>query len=963
VGFKEVGAELVEIFSQRAAVATPRAATGVGSAATPEGNRVVEPARRRLEAPLAALSEAVDAYVTDADPGGDVAALMRRGLDALRRYAEDRDRGDYVGALDSFVEARLSDRLAAAAWFGEGIAHAHGPELEIPDATGYQHRRVRMETAAELSARRAFVRAVELDPSRPGPAIELAALALATRKGSAIDTADAAIATVLDRAAADAELLTSASLVAAANGDAARAADLAERAVEAGGGSAALHALGSALVRIDGREEAGAAAYLRGIDEQDDTGARRYRDDARFIASPADLEAMNELTPGLRSFHLRALWERTAAENAMTVGERLAVHMQRLDTAQARFRRQLLRGAQPFDALWVDTVATDVPIDGRGMVYVRHGPPAEIIVSVPDSRGRIGPNETWVYRRGQQSTLFHFMKMDGSPDWELTAGPPCDPLYYRTGEHGERSLASLVSMAPEGGVASPFNYMEAYERWHQDRMGVEPALYGDAVRCLAAAHRLDQAIANRDEAAIREAIAGVDDEWRGWLTRRAELTEAASRSLTTEEAILRFDRPLGMLTSLYTFRGSDGQTDVVAAILVPGDELTPGAGGEEVAYTMRLSLILMDPPHERVFRTDTVVAYRSDEPLAEGRYLRTFAVVRTAAMDAMDFRLAVRNDGVMAEGRVQSGRISVPDYGRRAISVSDLVIAEPVDGAWNRGIVRLSPIPTHQVDSGASFRLYYEVYSLEEGNALSTRIRIRPVDGSGLLSRIGQLFGGQNNEIDLRFDDVATAPGELGLQYLREISGELDAGSYIVTVTVRDPATDEESTRETRLNVNAAPGQPRQPQAGRPLHASMSGGGCCGFRSCREGNLRKSECQRHTANAVARRALSRNGLAVRRLWVGMQRYGLSLRGWSDRLHNGMCPTPGASNVCPLGSSSDRHDYRADDGRRRFQVQPARTPSDDLLRGRRVRCRRGRRPPGWRGCRRHPGDGDPVHESA
>ena len=41
---------------------------------------------------------------------------------------------------------------------------------------------------------------------------------------------------------------------------------------------------------------------------------------------------------------------------------------------------------------------------------------------------------------------------------------------------------------------------------------------------------------------------------------------------------------------------------------------------------------------------------------------------------------------------------------------------------------------------------------------------------------------------------------------LREVGADLEAGSYVVTVTVRDSATGEESTRETRLNVNPPPG-------------------------------------------------------------------------------------------------------------------------------------------------------------
>lgn len=810
VGFKEVGAELVSI------VTSTRSQPPDTSRGTPASGASA-PGHERLESPLVGLGAAVDRYAAavaaapaDADDEvstrakADAAARLRFGFEALDRYANGRERGDYVAALAAFTAAQSIDPTAAVAWYGEGLAHAHGPELEIPDATGYQHRRVYAETNAELSARRAFAHAIELDPGATGPALELAALALATRKPSTLDTADAAITTVLEHGGDDAMLLAAASLVAAAQEDFDRAIDLGRRAVEDDGGSVTLHALGSALVRVDGREEEGAATYMRGIDRLDEAGAVRYWDDARFIARPRDQFAWHDLSPSVRGVFLRSLWERSAGENAMTPGERLAVHLQRLDTAQTSYRRQALRGARPFDALSPDTAATDLPIDARGMIYVRHGPPDRVITSIPDRRGLIGPNVTWIYNRGRAPAVFHFMKMEANADWQLSAGPPCDPLYYRTGEHGARALTSLNGPVP---VTSSFNYMEAYERWYADRSIALPEMYGDAVRCLTAARRLDAAIERHDQEAIQDAISEIDAEQRDWSERRIALEQATTESLMTEDAILEFDSPLNVLTSLYTFRGPDGNTDVIAAVLVPGDGFTPMNADAGVAYAVRLSLILMDPPHERVFRTDTVMAYGSDAPIATGRYLRTFAIAHTSPMDTMDFRLAVRNDEESSEGRVQSGRIPVPDYSGDAVSVSDLVIADPTtDGVWDRGFVRISPIPTHQIDTGSPFSLYYEVYNLEEGDALSTRIRIRPAEGSGLVSRIGRLFGGRKNEIDLRFDDVATEPGEYGLQYLREVGAELEAGSYIVTVTVRNSATGEESTRETRLNVNSPPG-------------------------------------------------------------------------------------------------------------------------------------------------------------
>lgn len=811
VGFKEAGAELVEIIGQRQ---TPGTTARDTAAARAVASEPAVPGRTRLDDAIDRLSASVDDWTStrDAPPeptARTVAGRLRDGIDLLRGYGNHPNLQDQTRAVEAFRDAEQADNRAAVAWFGEGIAWAHGPALDIADATGYQHRRAHMETAAELAARRAFVRAIELDPSNSGPALELAALALATRKGSTIDTADAAIAHVLERAPPTADLLAAAALVAIADGAVERAVELGRHAIEAGGGSSADHALGSARLRAPGGEAEGAAAYMRGIDRLDADGALRYWDDARFMARPIDGIRWTEVSPPLRGVLLRELWERSAAENATTVGERLAVHMARLDTAHVTYRRQSLRGARPKEPLWTDTVPTDVPVDARGMIYVRHGSPDRVINTLRDRRGLIGQSVSWVYDRGNQPTVFHFMKVEGSADWSLTAGPQCDPLFYRTGEPGERALATLSGGRPADDAGVEFiaatDYMDPYERWYSDRMQVEPGLYGRAMRCLSIAGKLDEAIARGDEKALRSAISELDVEQRDWLSRTAELARSATRSLTTEEALPDFDRPLDVLTSLYTFRAEDGSTDVLAAVLIPGDGFTPEAADEGVKYPVRLSLILMDPPHERVFRTDTLMEYGASAPIAPGQYLRTAAQASTAPMDSMDFRLAIRNDGSSAEGRVQAGRIAVPDYSGTSVRVSDIVIADMSDGVLERGVVRLSPIPTHQIDVGSRFRLYYEVYNLEQGDPLSIRIRIRPAEGSGLLSGITRLFGGRKNEIDLRFEDVATTPGPNGLQYLREVGAELEPGRYIVTVTVRDTEAGGESTRETRLDVNSPP--------------------------------------------------------------------------------------------------------------------------------------------------------------
>jgi hypothetical protein len=216
---------------------------------------------------------------------------------------------------------------------------------------------------------------------------------------------------------------------------------------------------------------------------------------------------------------------------------------------------------------------------------------------------------------------------------------------------------------------------------------------------------------------------------------------------------------------------------------------------------VQLSLILLDD-RQRVSRRDTVMMFGSQTEIPSRRYFRSILEVSTLPADTATFRLAVRNADQPEEGRVIAGRRPVANYAGDRLMLSDLVVAEAGPGRWSRGNVQISPIPTHQVDARASFQLFYEIYNLERDDVYETRIEIG--HSQGLLGRIGSIFGNPRNRVDLRFRDIASSPGEYGVQELRTISTDLDPGRYTLRVTVRNMRTGASSTSRSFLIINPA---------------------------------------------------------------------------------------------------------------------------------------------------------------
>jgi hypothetical protein len=135
------------------------------------------------------------------------------------------------------------------------------------------------------------------------------------------------------------------------------------------------------------------------------------------------------------------------------------------------------------------------------------------------------------------------------------------------------------------------------------------------------------------------------------------------------------------------------------------------------------------------------------------------------------------------EGQILLGTQPIPTYPPGVFTMSDLVVAEPGPGTWRRGAIALSPLPGHQVAAGGSFKLFYELYGVQPGEELRTRITIAPRTDPDLLSRLMSVFG-ESRVTQLTFTESAQPSRDGTLQVERTITSSLEPGRYTLEVSV-----------------------------------------------------------------------------------------------------------------------------------------------------------------------------------
>lgn len=256
-------------------------------------------------------------------------------------------------------------------------------------------------------------------------------------------------------------------------------------------------------------------------------------------------------------------------------------------------------------------------------------------------------------------------------------------------------------------------------------------------------------------------------------------------------------RPLPFFYDLYTFRGREGGTAVVAAFAVSAGKLEREAVEGAVRYRFDVTLVLADTARRTVFRTDDSVFVRVPRPLAGAHLLYTHIEVLAPPSATTQQRVIMTDATTPGIGQLYKGHFPIPDYSGSGLLLSDLALGQPgARAGWRRGDVTLALLPTGEFP-GTSFELFYEVYNLPPGNPYTTEITIEPTDDARAPAP------GDGTGVRLHFTGVSTARPDGVLQELRHVDASVDRGRHRITVTVTDEATGETASRSRILHVRS----------------------------------------------------------------------------------------------------------------------------------------------------------------
>jgi len=257
-------------------------------------------------------------------------------------------------------------------------------------------------------------------------------------------------------------------------------------------------------------------------------------------------------------------------------------------------------------------------------------------------------------------------------------------------------------------------------------------------------------------------------------------------------------RPLPFFYDLYTFRGEDGGTEVVASFAVPVERLHRESQRRGVRYRFDVSLVLADTALRSVSRTDDSVFVAVDRPLARGHLLHTYIQVAAPPSITTLQRVIMTDATTPGVGQLYTSPFPIPDYTGSHLMLSDIALGLPgSESGWTRGDVALALLPTSQFPDG-SFDVYYEIYNLPAETPYTTEISIEPVDDADTDARQ------RDEQVRTRFAGEANPERDGSVRELRHVDASRGTGRHRLTVTVTNEETGETAAGSRTFQVRGS---------------------------------------------------------------------------------------------------------------------------------------------------------------
>jgi len=536
-------------------------------------------------------------------------------------------------------------------------------------------------------------------------------------------------------------------------------------------GSLALLERARALLETDADRDAGIRAYWAACEHLDAEALADFRHDLLAVSTPEEREAWSNVAESPRDCDwLRALWSERSQRMAISVDERVALHYRRLAHARAWYWIPRPR----YSESWADKRGRpgDLPLDDRGLMYVRMGPPETdegfiglgsegvdvdfqvadlsgptpgFLTGVPDDA--LDERRCWPYPRPDGYRIFCFSQTSASGqaradgDYKLLESIVAEPgtrFYHRY---------VLSSNLPDAWKRDRLRartavlFSSARERWVRDLDDVETRAVGRVAEL-------------KTRQNIEQAVAQVPDV-------PAVLPSARLRVET-----LRFLNPAERAWQIWTLAGVRAG-DLTAAPDADGVP-TLVAGGRFSVLTGAAVVI-----HELAPQSVPEASVPDDAGIL-------FHSVFRAPPGRLPLTVVIEDGNRPNAGNYLLDTLNVPAIGGLPM-VSDIAIAQETGGTWTRdGETYLQITPAHVTNDDGSIHAYFEVYQVRPGTNYEVEVRLAPVE---LTERILRL---DPSELDFRLQFTAEMSGEIGRHHLRLDLGDAAPGEYSLAVRVQD---------------------------------------------------------------------------------------------------------------------------------------------------------------------------------
>ncbi len=541
---------------------------------------------------------------------------------------------------------------------------------------------------------------------------------------------------------------------------------------------------------------AGIDPYYHGLLYSDPASLAAYGYDLETIWSTTEADSLRTLRAEARGEFLRRFWLKR--EGPLRIpGERLIEHYRRLAYARLHFGRP----NQPRNYEWWQPIQTGSrEFDDRGLIYVRHGPPHEVVTG-----------QRSLYASGvpdADATLFNAGGAVNRPGVEGLIGPTADDpkgrfvppfeAWWYDGEPAFRIFFQACAI-----FSSPSKFEHTVCPPGSDYRLVESALgllrpvpeldngdlNGSGLADLSPtfAHALGLSRLLRSSNSVGDASAARFQVWR-------EQVEWMSRGIETESYNFRFPTMVPGRATVETLTGSDGTliAHVGFAEAVKGLPSRKSADGQSL-YSATIRILLEDANGVTVGRRIVNRTFAYPRPLPERAYVMGLESIPLSG-PASRARVIIQND-IERGMRGAVERIVVPPVDSTVVGMSALVVGTGGPGlGWGTPEDTVWFNPSAQFDQTDPLELAWEVYGIPAGETYEIDIQV--VKKKTGLSR---LFGGESVQIKLGF--ATQSPG-VRHRLLRTLdASRLKPGPYIVRVQVKTLGGDA-ITREVAIEMS-----------------------------------------------------------------------------------------------------------------------------------------------------------------